>query len=129
MCFPSPRAWRTRWPRSPRCRPSENEAAPSGNGALWSSTTMALGGCQGRGCAEVVQPHCYSPFLREALLCQCLKKALPCSDTVGAADPGIQYECHMVVHLPLARGLDALRTALLLIGLHHVPQRVIERLV
>src|SRR5262245_18615352 len=55
-----------------------------------------------------------------------LTKALPCSDTVGAADPGIQYERHMVVHLPLARGLDALRTALLLIGLHHVPQRVIS---
>ena len=57
-----------------------------------------------------------------------LTKALPCSDTVGAADPGIQYERHMVVHLPLARGLDALRPALLLIGLHHVPQCVIESL-
>src|SRR5215470_10251192 len=58
-----------------------------------------------------------------------LTKALPCSDTGGAADTGIQYERHMVVHLPLARGLVVLRTALLLIGLHHVPQRVIERLV
>src|SRR5215510_16528478 len=35
----------------------------------------------------------------------------------------------MPVHLPLERGLSSLLTALLLIGLHHVPQRVIESMV
>ena len=34
----------------------------------------------------------------------------------------------MLVHLPLERGLYSLLTALLLIGLHHVPQRVIASL-
>jgi hypothetical protein len=49
-------------------------------------------GCQGRSCAEVVQPHACSPCLLAALLVPWPEQSTHFSDTGGAEAPGIHEE-------------------------------------